>query len=267
MATITTAIRKSHGSWADLVPAQICKSIPQDELLDRLAHAADLDRRSRQADSQLRDAYELISKAMLGAQPRETTERAVAEYYAQALRTPDARRAAAMRNAAATLLERNPVAPRRADVAIAKGRSASAARPITNPARIVQRVAKAGGKAAQVAVYDADGNLVGIADPADITPLADVAAPSKGDDPGKAAAAPPAAPSAAPGPPADAGTPADEVAKIAKAAAVLKQTFTRGATPAEQNKAAAQLNAMAIVSLEAIHARGSRARPRPARGR
>jgi hypothetical protein len=85
-------------------------------------------------------------------------------------------------------------------------------------------VAKAGGdagKPAQVAVYDASGNLVGVADPADITPLANVAAPAKGDDPDEAAAAePPADPAPAadpadmtPAPPADAGTPADDVAK------------------------------------------------------
>jgi hypothetical protein len=97
-------------------------------------------------------------------------------------------------------------------------------------------------------VYDEDGNLVGIVDPADITPLA-VAEPSIGN---------PA--DMTPAPPADAGTPADDVANIAKATA-LKKTLYHG-TPAEQNQAATQMNAMAIASLAAIHGRGSQPRGR-----
>jgi hypothetical protein len=69
-----------------------------------------------------------------------------------------------------------------------------------------------GGKPAQVAVYDADGNLVGVANPDDITPLANVKAPAKSDDAGEVAAEPPADPAdMTPQPPADAGTPADAV--------------------------------------------------------
>lgn len=90
------------------------------------------------------------------------------------------------------------------------------------PDRIVQQVAKADGdgegKAAQVAVYDAEGNLVGVADPADITPLANAKAPDSGGDagmqPGPAAAAAPD--DDMPQPPADAGTPADMVGKGAE---------------------------------------------------
>lgn len=68
-----------------------------------------------------------------------------------------------------------------------------------------------GGKPAQVAVYDADGNLVGVANPDDITPLANVKASPKPD--GDEVTAEPAADPAdmTPQPPADAGTPAGAV--------------------------------------------------------
>lgn len=73
-----------------------------------------------------------------------------------------------------------------------------------------------GGKPEQVAVYDADGNLVGVADPADITPLANVKAPAKNDD-GEKPEGEPAKPAAdgdmTPAPAAGAGTPADDVNK------------------------------------------------------
>jgi hypothetical protein len=68
------------------------------------------------------------------------------------------------------------------------------------------------------AVFDEDGNLVGIVDPADITPVAG-AGGSTGDDPepepGPAAAAAPDPADMTPQPPADAGIPADQVGKAA----------------------------------------------------
>ena len=94
-----------------------------------------------------------------------------------------------------------------------------------DPARISQQIAKAdasdgdgdGGKAKMVAVFDAKGDLVGVCDPADITPVAGADAPSgnedKPDDSAKPAEAAPDASDMTPAPPADAGTPADGVAK------------------------------------------------------
>lgn len=121
-----------------------------------------------------------------------------------------------------------------AEAEVAKAEEAA---PQEQPAEAeVAKADGAEGKAAQVAVYDSRGNLVGVADPADITPLANVAAPSKGDDMDEAAAAPPAdaMPDAAPADPADmtpapaadAGTPADAVPDddVAKATAGTEGT-------------------------------------------
>lgn len=92
--------------------------------------------------------------------------------------------------------------------------------PVTDMAKGAAPVAKAD-KPPQVAVYDASGNLVGVADPADITMIADAKAPAPaekadGDETAPAGAAPAAAPAPeappadlAPAPPASAGTPAD----------------------------------------------------------
>jgi hypothetical protein len=280
MATITATIRKSYGGRADLIPAHILKSIPQDELLDRLSYADDLI--TRPCDPQLKEGYALLRKAVLTAQPRETTERAVTELHVLAGRTRDARRAGEMRDAAARLMEQNPIAPRRADVAKSRAAGGTAAEParhrvakaalqvavyndrgrvagLVDRARIVQRVAKAGtAKPAQVAVYDQNGALCGICDPADIQPLTTP----------KASIGNPA--SLTPMPPGEVGTPADDVAKakvdVAKAAAGLKRTFRDG-DPAEQNRAAAAMNLMAAAGLADLHRRGARPRPRPARGR
>ena len=93
------------------------------------------------------------------------------------------------------------------------------------PAEPPADVAKAdgdgdGGKPPQVAVYDAKGNLVGIADPQDITPIKGADAPEEPAmaEPDTAEPAPDAAPAADPAdmtpqPPADAGTPSEDVAK------------------------------------------------------
>jgi hypothetical protein len=98
---------------------------------------------------------------------------------------------------------------------------------LVDPANISQQIAKAdaadgdgdGAKGKMVAVFDSKGTLVGVCDPADITPVAGADAPAandgKSDDGAKPAdAAPaPAADDMTPAPAASAGTPADDVAK------------------------------------------------------
>jgi hypothetical protein len=229
VATITVAIRKSaHGSNAALIPASVLKALPQDELLDRLSHAADLATRAR--DPQLVQAYDLIAKAMLKAQPRDAVAKEIARRYLRAARTPDPVRAEALRRGAIRLIEQNPPAPTRADVAKSR------------------QIAKAKAKASAelVAVYNDKGDLVGTVDPADITPLAEP----------KPAIGNPA--SLEPAPPGEAGTPA----AVAKAAAQLKDTLYHGTGP-EQVKAANAMQAMATAGLAAIHGRGARPRPGP----
>jgi hypothetical protein len=120
---------------------------------------------------------------------------------------------------------------------------------LTRPERIVQQVAKAGGddggKTTMQAVFDEDGNLVGIVDPADITPVAGAGGGS-GDDSdggdgmqaGPAAAAAPAGDDN-PQPPADAGTPADAVGKGAEENVIT-------ATPADLDSIIAKAVAAAL---------------------
>lgn len=92
--------------------------------------------------------------------------------------------------------------------------------PVPSEPQEPAEVAKADGedgKPKAVAVYDAKGNLVGIVDPGDITPVEGADAPAS-NEPEPEAKAAEAEATADPGdmtpqPPADAGTPADDVAK------------------------------------------------------
>lgn len=107
---------------------------------------------------------------------------------------------------------------------------------ITDPAAHFARVAKADGdggdgKVTMQAVFDEEGNLVGIVDPADITPVSGAGSkPDAGDgdgtdgepQPGPAAAAGDMTPQ----PPADAGTPAEDVAKSGTPAGENTTTIT-----------------------------------------
>jgi hypothetical protein len=124
-----------------------------------------------------------------------------------------------------------------------------------------RQVVKAGAKSGSgelVAVFDKDGNLVGVCDQGDITPLAEPT-PSIGNPR-----------SLEPVPPAEVGTPAGGVAKAAAPAdrairarvAVLKNTLYTGSTAGEQNAAFNELNAAAIAGLDAIRGRSARTRPR-----
>jgi hypothetical protein len=85
---------------------------------------------------------------------------------------------------------------------------------------ILDPVAKAdgdGGEKPQMqAVFDQDGDLIGVVDPAAITPVAGASAPAADDGADETAAAPAADDSdMQPQPPADAGTPSEDVAKTA----------------------------------------------------
>jgi hypothetical protein len=99
---------------------------------------------------------------------------------------------------------------------------------LTRPEAIVQQVAKADGdgdgKVTMQAVFDENGNLVGIVDPADITPVAGAGGgtASGGDEPQPGPAA--AAADMTPQPPAEAGTPADAVGKSADEENVITVT-------------------------------------------
>lgn len=121
--------------------------------------------------------------------------------------------------------------------------------------RIYDGIVKAAGddegKTTMQAVFDENGNLVGIVDPADITPVAGAGGKPAADDgdgtddgeaqPGPAAAAA-AADDMTPQPAADAGTPADDVAKTAggNRDAVTMQDVLKSITDGQAASAAHQ---------------------------
>jgi Putative phage serine protease XkdF len=145
------------------------------------------------------------------------------------------------------------------------------------PAEPQEDVAKADapeGKAKMVAVFDSKGDLVGVCDPGDITPIAGADAPASNEEaPAEAKPAEPAPDPAdlTPAPAADAGTPADDVAKAGDPAAradeedpqaVLKSTVTAAlrevldADPAkEEIRKQAELIAGQSQEIEALKAR------------
>jgi Cobalamin synthesis G C-terminus len=158
VAQINKAIRAGHGFNADLIPADILKSIDQAELLDRLVHVTELVRKSRAAgDPVLRKGYSTLAKAVLTAQPRARTEAQVADRIAKAAGLGHTGQADALRREAQDLLERHPTAPRRADAAaVAKAKA---------------------DEPDMVAVFDAGGNLIGICPRAKLQPVTGADAP------------------------------------------------------------------------------------------
>lgn len=103
-----------------------------------------------------------------------------------------------------------------------------------------------------VALYDENGQLLGITDPKNITPVANgtAAAAKPKAAPAKDAAAPAAAPQAAAVP---------EAVQKQRRTAALKKALYGGGTTEEQNRIAEELNAAAIVGLDLIQ---GRTRPR-----
>ena len=128
------------------------------------------------------------------------------------------------------------------------------------PGAIRAPVAKAdgdtdAGKPTMQAVFDEDGNLVGIVDPADITPVSGAGGGSGGDaqpDPAPA----PAADDTQPQPPADAGVAADAVGKAADenvitvTTDVLKSAIRDGAKEALEAQGAAHQEVVAKMAAD-----------------
>lgn len=147
------------------VPEEIRKSLSSDELHDRLLEAARLGEQAKdpRLSADLRKAAAIRSRALLTAQPREVTRQQHAALIAKASVAKSQMQAAAIRREADRLIEElHPIAPPRAG---AKGR---AGQPV--------RAAKAAGKSDDdpevMAVFDESGNLIGIVDPGDVTPVA-----------------------------------------------------------------------------------------------
>jgi hypothetical protein len=147
------------------------------------------------------------------------------------------------------------------------------------PDAIVAPVAKADGDDAEKpkmqAVFDQDGDLIGVVDPDAITPVAGAASPPAAD-PADAAPAP-AADDMQPQPPADAGTPADAVGKgvapedvITVTRDVLKSIVAEAVSAAVDAAAPAQDVAKqadvagALAQVDALRARIAKVEEQPA---
>ena len=125
MAKITKQLRQAHGLAADLIPAEVLKSIDDGELWDRLVHVAELTKRARNAtDPTLRRGYSAVAKATLTARPRAEVARQHAELVAKAAGCQNGAQADAIRRQAERLLEEHPPSPRRGEsVAVAKAKA------------------------------------------------------------------------------------------------------------------------------------------------
>lgn len=141
--------------FAAMVPDEIAKSITSDEYNDRIVEAARLS--AQAADPALslalRQAARLRGQAVLRAQPRQVTRRQHADLIAKAAAAPPAQAEAIRRKAARLIEEEQPIAPSHA-AAIRKAKKA-----------------RADAEDEPVPVFDANGNLIGICDAEDITPV------------------------------------------------------------------------------------------------
>lgn len=116
--------------------------------------------------------------------------------------------------------------------------------PMPSAARPVLKAAKK----AQMAVFDANGNLVGTVDPDEVAMLATAKAPDAKPAAAPAAAAPAAAPAA------------DPNAELQKRAQILRKGMATARSAADREQIATALNQAAIVKLATIRLQAHRAR-------
>ncbi len=120
------------------------------------------------SDSTLKWGYNARARAIMRAQPRETTQREHDTLIAKAAQMPPGAPAETLRRKAAELLEANPPAQRRADSpAVAK------AMRIAKSARVAKAAAEADMADDLTPIYSADGQLTGVVSAAEIIPLTD----------------------------------------------------------------------------------------------
>ena len=131
----------------------IRKSLSQAEIEDRLVYATQLGAQASNPALSPGQRQEARSRAqqVMTAAPRAVTEQQVADKIAKATRLGNSPQADDLRRQAQQILEENPPAPRRGATV---------------------RKAKAAAEDEPIPVFDADGNLVGICDAADVTPVA-----------------------------------------------------------------------------------------------
>lgn len=207
MARITKAEQAIIPNVQLMMPETLLKSLDQDEVSDRVHHARELMAKAAAAeDPTIKRAWSQRAGAVLRApKPRDQIEKQVADLRTKAKLSWSPVSAAHLRDEAERILAANPIAPRRQQQLRAA----------------LQKAAAEG----QVAVYDADGNLVGTCDPEKVTRLVSAPKPTAGDDQAAAdgqrnlgtAKQPPAAETPAANTPAD----IDDVAKARRLRGVV----------------------------------------------
>ena len=172
MATITKSEQSLVPHIGLVVGTALLSRLSQDELSDRAHYVAELQAKAAAAgEPVLKQAYGRLAGAVLQEpMPRDEVLKHVGDMNTKADLMPDGPPARQLRAAAETYLDEHPVAPKRQQRVRA----------------MLRKAADAG----QVAVYDADGNLVGTCDPQKITRLV----PAKAPDAAPPAPAPPPAP-------------------------------------------------------------------------
>jgi len=142
-----------------MVPAEVIKSISDEELGDRLAQARSLVQKSQAASAGPADRKRLgeQAQAVLRARPRAEVERLVTDKIAKAAVTADPGQAHDLRQQARQLLLQEPPAIRRSQGSGTRIAKASA-KPEPGPSGLI-------------VLYDANGTPAYVGNPEDLTPL------------------------------------------------------------------------------------------------
>jgi hypothetical protein len=162
MAEVSPELQRRYGLMIGSIPEAIRKAIGSEELTDRLVMAAGLMRESQAARSPAdRRALGTRAARVLGARPRAETEQIVVAKMAKAKAIGDPAQAMSLERQARQELALNPPAVRRR-------------RPGGRPVAKASANAKAAG-GTLIAVYNQAGELVGVVDPAELTPVSSLA--------------------------------------------------------------------------------------------
>jgi hypothetical protein len=162
MAEVTRAMRAAYGYLPNLVPDDVRKSITEEEMYDRLVYAGTLMEKAEQArDRTAKAGFSANARAVLNAPPREETAKLIKSMELQIERcdaTGGWFQGQQTRRRLTELRAQRPIAPERTAV-LTKAQKDSGLMP----------------------VYDEDGTLIGLVDPAKVTPVADLAAVMRKD--------------------------------------------------------------------------------------
>lgn len=206
MARITKSEQALIPNIQVLMPETLVKSLDQDEVSDRVHYARELMTKAAAAtDPTLKQSWSKLAGAVLRAPKRRTEiEKQVEDLRIKAKLSWSPVSAAQLRDEADRVLAANPTAPRRQE----------------GLRKALRKAAVEG----MTAVYDADGNLVGVCDPAKITGLIQSLKPAAKGDPAPAGQTELGTPKQ----PASASTPAANTpADVTKAAPRLRGIVVR----------------------------------------